>query len=166
MEEGPGWCDMFPAEVDCRKTESVRSGKRGQNFSIERILGEPRVGQEGGEDRQAEGEEGELEMEEVDEDEDNEEEDEEETATNQRYHQLKKENVVHIDHLLGLGPTSKSSQPDLSSHGRVQQAILPRPPPPLRLPPTSTFFPNPSPFSQDPFLLTPIQSPRYSSIYH
>ena len=161
---------MFPAtereagEVDIRKVESVRSRKRGQNFSIERILGRPRDGQEGEEERRAEEEEEdlELEMEEADEEEDDEEEDEEETATHQKYHQLKKEHG-HIDHLLGLSPSSKDShqsQPD--------RVILPRPPPPppLRLPPTSPFFPTPSPFSQDPFLLsTPIQSPRYSSIY-
>ena len=100
-------------------------------------------------------------MEEADKEEDDEEEDEEETATHQKYHQLKNEHG-HIDHLLGLSPSSKDShqsQPD--------RVILPRPPPPpLRLPPTSPFFPTPSPFSQDPFLLsTPIQSPRYSSIY-
>ena len=170
MVERQGWCDMFPAtereagEVDIRKVESVRSRKRGQNFSIERILGRPRDGQEGEEERRAEEEEEELEleMEEADEEEDDEEEDEEETATHQKYHQLKKEHG-HIDHLLGLSPSSKDShqsQPD--------RVILPRPPPPppLRLPPTSPFFPTPSPFSQDPFLLsTPIQSPRYSSIY-
>ena len=159
---------MFPAmEREAGEVvESMRSRKRGQNFSIERILGRARDGQEGEEERRAEEEEEEgkleLEMEEADEEEDDDEEDEEETATN---HQLKKEHV-HIDHLLGLSPSSKGSQsqPDPSSHGRVQQAILPRPPPPLRLPPTSPFFHTPSPFSQDPFLLTPIQSPRYSSI--
>ena len=66
---------MFPAtereagEVDIRKVESVRSRKRGQNFSIERILGRPRDGQDGEEERRAEEEEEdlELEMEEADE---------------------------------------------------------------------------------------------------
>ena len=181
MEEGPGWCDILPAiereaeEVGSRKVELMRIGKRGQNFSIERILGRGRDEEEGEEERQAEEEEEEeeLETEEGDDEDDDEMEDEDETV-NANQELLRKEHL-HLDQLLSLSPSSKESQcqPDQISLGRVQQqAILPRPPSPpsLRLPPTSSvpptsiFFPTPSPFSQDPFLLTPIRSPRYSSI--
>ena len=181
MEEGPGWCDILPAiereaeEVGSRKVELMRIGKRGQNFSIERILGRGRDEEEGEEERQAEEEEEEeeLETEEGDDEDDDEMEDEDETV-NANQELLRKEHL-HLDQLLSLSPSSKESQcqPDQISPGRVQ-AILPRPPSPPslrlpvdvggRLPPTSTFFPTPSPFSQDPFLLTPIRSPRYSSI--
>ena len=157
MEERRDWYETNlreAGEVGMRKAESMRSRKGGQNFSIERILGRVRDGQEG-EERQADQEEEEGEEQEIDEDQD----DEEEDKTNEEY-QLKKEHV-DIDRLLGLSPSPKA-QPNPTSNSRMQP-ILPRPPPPLP-PSTSTqsFFPTPSPFSQDPFLLTPLQSPRYS----
>ena len=139
--------------------------RKGQNFSIERILGRVRGGHE--EEEEEEEEEGEEEerledhqeeegqeegMEEGDDH--NGEEDEDETFTNEEL-QLKKENAP----LLNL---SANPQPHPTSNGRVVQAILPRPPPLLPPPSTSTspFFPRTSPFSQDPFLLTSLQSSR------
>ena len=168
MDERQRWCETnvlpaFESEpgVEGRKLESMRSRKGGQNFSIERILGRVRGGQEGVE-RVADQEE---ELEKGDEEEDYEEEDNgDENITNQEY-QLKKEHV-QIEHLLGLSPKYPPHQPDPTSSGRVQP-ILPRPPP-LVPPATSTvapsLFPRASPFSQDPFLLTPLQSQRYSFI--
>ena len=154
MEVGQGWCERDSGEVGGRKVEPMRSRKGGQNFSIERILGRVRDGQEG-EERQADQEEGEEQ--EIDEDEDDEEEDEDEPN---REYQLKKEDD-HIEHLLGLSPSTKA-QPNPISNGRVQP-ILPRLPPPLPAATSSTqsFFPRPPAFSQDPFLLTPLQSQRY-----
>lgn len=173
MDERQGWCESnalpaFESEVrdEGRKVESMRSRKGGQNFSIERILGRVRGGQEGderlaGQEEEDEGQEQELEEGDEEEEEEVEEEDSrDERITNQEY-QLKKEHV-HIDNLLGLS-SKDSSYP--TSIGRVQP-ILPRPPPLVPPPPTSaaapSLFPRASPFSQDPFLLTPLQSQRYS----
>ena len=177
MDDRQRWCETnvlpaFESEPgEGRKVEAMRSRKGGQNFSIERILGRVRGGQEGVERLvdQEEDEGQEQELEEGDEEEDDEEEDNrEENITHQEY-QLKKEHV-QIDHLLGLSPKYSALQPDPTSSGRVQP-ILPRPPPLVPPPPpptTSTvapsLFPRASPFSQDPFLLTPLQSQRYSFI--
>ena len=174
MDKRQGWCETnvlpaFDSEEgdEGRKVESMRSRKGGQNFSIERILGRVRGGQEADE-RLADQEEydgQEQELEEGDEDEVEEEDNRDEGITNQEY-QLKKEHA-HIDHLLGLSSKGSPDQPYPTSIGRVQP-ILPRPPPLVPPPPTSTvapsLFPRASPFSQDPFLLTPLQSQRYSFI--
>ena len=138
--------------------------RKGQNFSIERILGRVRDGhEEDGEEEEEEEEKLEDHQEEEGQeegmeegDDHNGEEDENETFTNEEL-QLKKENATAP--LLNL---RANPQPQPTSNGRVVQAILPRPPPPLPPPSTSTppFFPRTSPFSQDPFLLTSLQSSR------
>ena len=171
MEENQVWCDTnFLPELGCdagsggRRVEAMRR-RKGQNFSIERILGRVRDGHEEDEEEEEEEEEERLEDHQEEEgqeegmeegDDHNGEEDEDETFTNEEL-QLKKENATAP--LLNL---SANPQPHPTSNGRVVQAILPRPPPLLPPPSTSTppFFPRTSPFSQDPFLLTSLQSSR------
>ena len=164
MEPGRVWDETAwrfhcgSEEEGAGKVSGTINRKGGQNFSIERILGQVRSahlgegGEEGREVDQGEEEnddwqrdvEGEGNIEE----EDGEDEEEDEIINNQD-HQMKNA-TVH----LGLRPSSQAS-----SNSRVQP-ILPRPPH-LAAPPLN-FCPRPSLLSQDPFLLSPLQSPRYT----
>ena len=160
MEPGRVWNEAdWPfhcgsEEEGAGKVVETTNRKGGQNFSIERILGQVRgahLGEGRAEhqsedehnDEQGDGEgEGDVE-EEYEEDEEG-----DDIITNQD-HPLKNANLH-----LGLSPSSQAS-----SNSRVQP-ILPRPPH-LAAPPLN-FCPRPSLLSQDPFLLSPLQSPRYT----
>ena len=143
------------------KVSGTTNRKGGQNFSIERILGQVRSahlgeggeegrevdqGEEENDDGQGDGE-GEGDIEEEDEDD----EEGDEVINNQDHHLRREQANFH----LSLSPSSQAN----SSTSRVQP-ILPRPPH-LAAPPLN-FCPKPSLLSQDPFLLSPLQSPRYT----
>ena len=161
MEPGRVWNEAdWPfhggsEEEGAGEVSGTTNRKGGQNFSIERILGQVQSAhlgegraehqsEEEHNDEQGDGEgEGDVE-EEYEEDEEG-----DDIITNQDHH-LKNANLH-----LGLSPSSQAN----SSTSRVQP-ILPRPPhlaaPPLNI------CPRPSLLSQDPFLLSPLQSPRYT----
>ena len=164
MEPGRVWNEAdWPfhggsEEEGAGEVSGTTNRKGGQNFSIERILGQVQSahlgeggeegrevdqGKEENDDGQGDGEgEGDIE----EEDGEYEEEDE---ITNNQDHQMKNASVH-----LGLRPSSQAS-----STSRVQP-ILPRPPHLVANP--LNFCPRPSLLSQDPFLLAPLQSPRYT----
>ena len=164
MESGRVWNETdWPfhcssKEEGAGKVSGTTNRKGGQNFSIERILGQVQSahlgeggeegrevdqGKEENDDGQGDGEgEGDIE------EEDGEDEKEDEITNNQD-HQMKNASVH-----LGLRPSSQAS-----STSRVQP-ILPRPPHLVANP--LNFCPRPSLLSQDPFLLAPLQSPRYT----
>ena len=199
MEPGRVW-DETPWRFHCgseeegdRKVSGTTNRRGGQNFSIERILGQVRSahlgeggeegqevdqGEEGNDDGQGDGEgEGDIE------EEDEEDEEGDEVINNQYQHLRREQANLH----LGLSPSSQANSSNeegdeiinnqdhhlnkehanlhlrlspssqASSTSRVQP-ILPRPPH-LAAPPLN-FCPKPSLLSQDPFLLSPLQSPR------
>ena len=162
MEPGHVW-DETAWRFHCGSEEEgadtvsgTTNRKGGQNFSIERILGQVQSthlgeggeegrevdqGEEGNDDGQGEGDIGE---------EDEEDEEGDEIINNQDHHFNKEHANLHTR----LSPSSQAS-----STSRVQP-ILPRPPH-LAAPPLN-FCPRSSLLSHDPFLLSPLQSPRYT----